>query len=87
MKRRQYLVVLEKDPDTDWGAWVPDLPGCVSTGKTLDSALRRIEGAIRFHLEGMEEEGLPIPPPRKRVVRPKNTTTHIEFFATVQVAA
>lgn len=87
MRNRQYLVVVEKDPDTDWGAWVPDLPGCVATGKSLDLVLRRIVGAIQFHLEGMEEDGVPIPRPKRRVIRPTRTTKHIEFFATVQVAA
>jgi hypothetical protein len=46
MKTIQYLVRISRDPHTDWGASVPDLPGCVATGKTLDSALRRIEQAM-----------------------------------------
>ena len=41
MKRLQYLVRINRDPASDWGASVPDLPGCVATGKTIDSALRR----------------------------------------------
>jgi len=41
--KRQYLVRIDKDVDSDWGASVPDLPGCVATGKTIDVALRRIE--------------------------------------------
>jgi predicted RNase H-like HicB family nuclease len=42
----QYVVRINRDPDSDYGASVPDLPGCVATGKTIDSALRRIERAI-----------------------------------------
>lgn len=45
MKRQRYLVRINKDPDSDWGASVPDLPGCVATGKTIDSTLRRIQVA------------------------------------------
>jgi len=41
MKKLQYLVRINKDPDSDWGASVPDLPGCVATGKTVDLALPR----------------------------------------------
>ena len=51
MKKLQYLVRINKDPDSDWGASVPDLPGCVATGKTIDLALRRIQGAIALHLQ------------------------------------
>jgi len=43
VKRLRYLVRINKDPDSDWGASVPDLPGCVATGKTIDSTLRRIQ--------------------------------------------
>ena len=43
MKRMQYLVRINRDPGSDWGASVPDLPGCVATGKTIDTVLRRIE--------------------------------------------
>jgi predicted RNase H-like HicB family nuclease len=47
---KQYLVRIDRDEDSDWGASVPDLPGCVATGRTLDSALRRIERAIALHI-------------------------------------
>ncbi len=50
MRRVRYLVRINKDPDSDWGASVPDLPGCVATGKTIDAALRRIQGAIQLFL-------------------------------------
>ena len=41
VRKIQYLVRIYKDPDSDWGASVPDLPGCVSTGKTIDVALKK----------------------------------------------
>ena len=87
MSKRQYLVRINKDPDSDWGASVPDLPGCVATGKTIDTALRRIEKAVVLHLRGMREDGLDLPQPRQRVVTPKRTPRRVDFFATVEVAA
>jgi predicted RNase H-like HicB family nuclease len=85
--KRQYLVRIDKDADSDWGASVPDLPGCVATGKTIDTALRRIESAIELHLRGLREGGIRIPPPRLRAVRPRRTPKQVNFYATVEVAA
>jgi predicted RNase H-like HicB family nuclease len=87
MRKLQYLVRINKDPDSDWGASVPDLPGCVATGKTIDQALRRIAGAIEIHIRGMREDGLRPPRPRHRVVTPRRTPREVDFFATIQVAA
>lgn len=87
MKRFEYLVRISKEPRSDWGASVPDLPGCVATGRTLDAALKRIAGAIRLHLKGLRKDGLPIPRPRQHVVRPRRSASRIDFYATVQVAA
>jgi predicted RNase H-like HicB family nuclease len=84
---RQYLVQIDKDENSDWGASVPDLPGCVATGRTLDSALHRIEGAIALHIRGMREDGIRVPPPRHRAITPKRTNHQVNFYATVQVAA
>ncbi len=64
MKTMQYLVRINRDPGSDWGASVPDLPGCVATGKTIDTALRRIERAIELHVRGLREDGLPVPRPK-----------------------
>lgn len=66
---------------------MPDLPGCVATGKTLDTVMRRIQGAIELHLRGLREDGEPVPRPRNRVVRPSRSTRKIDFYATVEVAA
>ena len=87
MKRRQYLVRISRDPHSDWGASVPDLPGCVATGKTLDTALRRIEQALALHVRGLREDGLPIPRPSHRTVTPRRHPREIDFYATVEVAA
>ncbi len=87
MKKLWYLVRINKDPDSDWGASVPDLPGCVATGKTIDSALRRIQGAIELHLEGMRADGARPPRPQQRTVVPNRTARQVNFYATVEVAA
>ncbi|MBC5763766.1 type II toxin-antitoxin system HicB family antitoxin [Ramlibacter albus] len=58
----QYLVVIEEGP-TGFGAYVPDLAGCVAAGKTREEVTQLIHEAIEFHIEGMKEDGLPIPPP------------------------
>jgi predicted RNase H-like HicB family nuclease len=87
MKRIQYLVRISRDPRSDWGASVPDLPGCVATGKTLDSALRRIEQAMVLHVRGLRDDGLPVPRPSHRTVTPRRRAREIDFYATVEVAA
>ena len=58
----QYLVVIEEGPSS-FGAYVPDLPGCVAVGKTRAEVAALIHEAIEFHLEGMKEDGLAIPEP------------------------
>jgi predicted RNase H-like HicB family nuclease len=87
MKRLRYPVVINRDPDSDWGASVPDLPGCVATGKTIDSALRRIEKAIGVHRRGIRADGLAVPAPRQRVVTPGRSPRRVDFYATIEVAA
>lgn len=87
MRKLQYLVRINKDPDSDWGASVRDLPGCVATGKTIDVALRRIQEAIEVHLQGMRDDGLRPPRPRHRAVTPRRTRRQVDFFAMVEVAA
>jgi predicted RNase H-like HicB family nuclease len=58
----QYLVIIEKSGN-GYGAYVPDLPGCVAAGRTRAETERLIREAIEFHLEGMREDGDPIPKP------------------------
>lgn len=58
----QYLVVIERGPSS-YGAYVPDLPGCVAVGQTREEVETLIHEAIEFHLEGMREDGQPIPEP------------------------
>ena len=58
----RYLVIIEKGP-TSFGAYVPDLPGCVAVGETRSKVMKLIHEAIEFHLDGMQEDGLPVPEP------------------------
>jgi predicted RNase H-like HicB family nuclease len=58
----QYTVIYEKGP-TSWGAYVPDLLGVVSVGDSRADAERLIQEAIELHIDGLREEGIPVPPP------------------------
>lgn len=58
----RYAIVIEKG-ENSYGAYVPDLPGCVAVAETLEELKKLIAEAIAFHIEGLREEGLPIPLP------------------------
>ena len=60
----RYPVVVHKDPESDYGVTVPDLPGCFSAGDTLDETLQEVVEAIECHLEGLLVDGEPIPSPK-----------------------
>ncbi len=62
----RYAIVIE-NAGSNFSAYVPDLPGCVATGATLDEAEQAIREAIAFHLDGLREDGQPIPTPSSRV--------------------
>lgn len=62
----RYAVVIEKG-ESSYGAYVPDLPGCVAAGDSKEEAIRLIQEAIEFHIEGLREEGEPVPPPSSSV--------------------
>lgn len=58
----RYAIVIEK-ADGNYSAYVPDLPGCVATGASVAEVEVEIREAIRFHIEGLKIDGLPVPPP------------------------
>ena len=62
----RYAIVIEK-AEGNFSAYVPDLPGCVATGATIEEVESEIREAIEFHLSGLREDGTPIPPPSSRV--------------------
>ena len=62
----RYAVVIEK-AQGNYSAYVPDLPGCVATGTTVREVEAEIRDAIAFHVEGLREDGLPVPEPTSQV--------------------
>jgi predicted RNase H-like HicB family nuclease len=70
----RYAIVVERGP-TSYGAYVPDLPGCVAAGETREEALRLIREAIEFHIEEMQAGGVAIP-------EPSSTAEYVEIAKT-----
>ncbi len=62
----RYAIVIEKT-DANYAAYVPDLPGCIVTGKSVEETEKLIQEAIKFHLDGLREDGLPLPAPSSQV--------------------
>jgi predicted RNase H-like HicB family nuclease len=58
----RYAIVIEK-AEGNYSAYVPDLPGCVATGETVKAVEIEIRDAIRFHIDGLKQDGLPVPAP------------------------
>ena len=63
---KRYAIVIER-AKSNYAAYVPDLPGCVATGATIKQTERRIRDAIEVHIEGLRDDGLPVPKPSSRV--------------------
>lgn len=74
-KRMEYVVIYEKG-DSSYGAYVPDLPGCITVGETLEETQTLIQEAIEFHIEGLQEDGDPVPTPSLNL----STQCDIPFF-------
>ncbi|MGH3734356.1 MAG: type II toxin-antitoxin system HicB family antitoxin [Micromonosporaceae bacterium] len=64
----QYAVIIERAEDGGYGAHSPDVPGCVALGDTEEEALREYADALRYHFEGLREDGIPIPEPSTHIV-------------------
>ena len=64
---KKYAVVIEKGP-SNYSAYVPDLPGCIVTGKTIEEIEKNMREAIEFHIEGIIEDGDPIPEPSSQTI-------------------
>lgn len=72
---RKYAIVIEQGEE-NLSAYVPDLPGCITTGRSVEEIERNIREAIELHLEGLREDGEPIPEPHTAV-------TYIELQSVV----
>jgi len=62
----RYAIVIER-AENNYSAYVPDLPGCVATGATVQETETQIREAIEFHIAGLREDGIPVPQPSSRV--------------------
>ncbi len=62
----RYAIVIEA-AENNFSAYVPDLPGCIATGKSVEETEQSIREAIAFHLDGLREDNLPVPPASSRV--------------------
>ena len=80
---RQYIALIHKDADSDFGVSFPDLPGCVTAGVDLDNARGMAEEALGLHLEGMERDGDPIPEPSSlEAIMAKDNRTGVAILVT-----
>jgi predicted RNase H-like HicB family nuclease len=70
---KKYLIVIERT-DSGYSTYSPDLPGCVSTGKSREEAERNMREAIEFHVDGLRQEGYPVP-------EPQTTSSYVELPA------
>jgi predicted RNase H-like HicB family nuclease len=70
---KKYLIVIERT-DTGFSSYSPGLPGCISRGKTREDAERNMREAIEFHVDGLRQEGYPVP-------EPQASSSHIELPA------
>lgn len=80
-----YPIVIHKDRGSDYGVSVPDLPGCFSAGATLDEAMAMAREAIELHLEGLIEEGQPIPAPTTIESHRRNSRYSGGIWAVVEI--
>jgi predicted RNase H-like HicB family nuclease len=82
-----FLVAIHKDPHSSYGVSVPDLPGCVTAGDTVDEALTMAKEAIELHLTGMLDDGLELPEPTEDIdrLRADPDYTDAQLWAAVQV--
>jgi predicted RNase H-like HicB family nuclease len=72
---KRYLIVVE-ETQTGYSAYSPDLPGCVSTGRTREDVEKNMQEAISLHLDGMREDGQSLPEPAACVDRQRNCSQH-----------
>jgi predicted RNase H-like HicB family nuclease len=82
---RTYIALLRKDPDSDFGVDFPDFPGCITAGSTLEEARAMAEEALAFHIEGMIEDGDPIPAPSSldEIMADSHNTGAVAFLVAV----
>jgi len=83
----EYIAYLHKDKNSDYGVSFPDFPGCITAGRTLDEAARMAQEALALHIQGMIEDGDPVPGPSKLEDIAKDAAKHAAIAFMVKVAA
>ncbi len=63
----KYAIVIEKVPNSNYGAYAPDVDGCIATGDSIEEVTRLMQEALAFHFKGMREDGQPIPEPTSQI--------------------
>jgi predicted RNase H-like HicB family nuclease len=84
--KRAYAIVVRR-AKTNYSADCPDLPGCVATGRTIDEALRRMRSAMRFHIDGLRAQRLPVPRPTTKLSTLVRERGAEQIYTLVQIAA
>jgi predicted RNase H-like HicB family nuclease len=81
-----YIALIHKDADSDYGVSFPDFPGCITAGATIDEARAMAAEALAFHIEGMRQDGaeIPTPSPLAEVMRHRANRDAVAFLVTVQ---
>lgn len=83
---RNYIAVVHKEPASDYGVSFPDFPGCITAGKTIDEAKDWAHEALLLHLEGLREDGEPLPAPTNlEVIVADSENTEAVAFLVVSV--
>ncbi len=65
-KKLKYLTIIEK-ANKNYSAYIPDIPGCIAAGRTIEETKKNIQEALAMHLEGLKEDGIPSPKPKAKV--------------------
>jgi predicted RNase H-like HicB family nuclease len=86
---RQYIALIHKDPDSDYGVSFPDFPGCITAGADLDEARREAVEALAFHVAGMMEDGDDIPEPSslEQVMQDKDNRDGVAVLVPLETGA
>ena len=81
----RYSIVIHKDPNSDYGVTIPDLPGCFSAGSTIEEAINMAQEAAECHIEGLLIDAEPIPTPNDIEVHRNNPEFREGFWALVEI--
>jgi predicted RNase H-like HicB family nuclease len=84
--KRAYAIVVRR-AKANYSADCPDLPGCVATGRTIDETLRRMRSALRFHIDGLRAQRLPVPRPATKLSTLVRERGVGHIYAVLQIAA